>query len=112
MDYKFVVKMGGEGSGHWGHEGRPGEVGGSGEGGLTLTPRAEKAIGQLKGKYGYEQVQKNIWKVKIKDETKYTTDPPELAWSMGEISTFPSVKDAEKNIEIEKRRREEGVRGI
>ena len=33
MSYKFTIKrFGGEGSGNFGHEGRPGEVGGSGEG--------------------------------------------------------------------------------
>ena len=32
MAHKFVIKMGGDGSGNFGHGGRPGERGGSGEG--------------------------------------------------------------------------------
>lgn len=33
MPLKFTIKFGGEGSGNFGHQGRPGEIGGSGEGG-------------------------------------------------------------------------------
>ena len=35
---------GGKGSGNWGHEGRPGKVGGSGEGGASTSPTSHKVV--------------------------------------------------------------------
>ena len=40
LDKSNVVRKGGEGSGNFGHAGRPGEVGGSGEGGGGSRPDA------------------------------------------------------------------------
>jgi hypothetical protein len=55
-----VIRKGGEGSGNFGHEGRPGEVGGSGEGGAgdKEKQQIESAVTRINAKsiaYGSEQ---------------------------------------------------------
>ncbi len=47
---ELIEKMGGEGSGNYGHAGRPGEVGGSGEGGGSDTEHISVRLGDLESK--------------------------------------------------------------
>ena len=44
LEQEEAHDFGGEGSGNWGHEGRPGEIGGSGESGGSVLSKVEAAI--------------------------------------------------------------------
>jgi GNAT superfamily N-acetyltransferase len=60
----YIAEKGGDGSGHWGHRGRPGQVGGSVAGavGLSVSRKTAKArrLKKLVAKSGYKSPKKTI----------------------------------------------------
>jgi hypothetical protein len=93
-----IFDFGGEGSGNWGHEGRPGEIGGSGEGGGEST--VAKAAPAAKGftTKQQEKIEANV-KESLERVLKYN---PSLNTPEGRAATEKTLRDREEKALIEK----------